>query len=117
MFAYNSEFSAGWHFNATHNYYQKVQGRVFVAVSPLLFGNYKAQLYHRGLARMSICVLEIRTHSESRYNVDDMFQIGEIWLQKYHSGDDRLLSDDQYHVESPHGVWGSQHHHEKLFWV
>ena len=116
LFGKGNEFAVGWHYNKRHMYYQKVSGRVFVAVSRLLYG-YKAQLYRRGgMDVMGTCLLEIRTASKSKNGIDEMFQIGEIWLQLYFSGDENLIYKDNYHVYSAESVWGDDYD-KNLFWI
>ncbi|QNR70478.1 hypothetical protein IAQ67_28630 (plasmid) [Paenibacillus peoriae] len=104
----------GWHHNKRYNLYQKVNGRVFVYVTPMLWGYAQVQLYKRGYSEMSVCKLELRAETAERYR--DLFQVGEVWIQKYSSGDEKLMASDIYAVSNPKGVWGTKAE-EGLYWI
>lgn len=113
MFA-QSYTEKGWHYNAKFNVYQKVSGRIFVYVSKMMFGSYMVQLYLRGRDNMSLCQLEART---SRYErLETMFEMGEEWLQEYHSGDLQTIHQNRYSISNPGGVWGREAHLKK-YWI
>ncbi|WP_280755761.1 hypothetical protein [Paenibacillus sp. LBL] len=103
----------GWHYNQKFNLYQKVAGRVFVYVSPLLFNQYKVQLYMRGFGEMGVCKLELRANNRDR--LEDLYHVGDLWLDKYKSGDLDLIDQDFYSVSNPEGVWEKTE--EKLYWI
>jgi len=104
----------GWHYNERYNLYQKVNGRVFAYVTPLMWGYAQVQLYKRGYSEMGLCLLELRSENTERH--EDLFQLGEVWIQKYLSGDERLIANDLYSISNPQGVWRTKTE-EKLYWI
>jgi hypothetical protein len=96
----------GWHYAKPFNAYQKVNDRVFVYVTGMMFDAFMVQLYIRGKENMSICQLEARTPKIEL--LDFMFQLGEEWLKKYSQGDLVLIHKDKYSISNPEGVWGKK---------
>lgn len=113
MFAQFS-IEKGWHYNAALNVYQKVNGRVFVYVSKLLFGSYMVQLYLRGYHEMSMCQLEAKTRNSD--DLELIFALGENWLLQYHAGDLQMIHQDKYSILNPMGVWKHEAHLQN-YWI
>ncbi|MFF2531239.1 hypothetical protein ACFVS2_20265 [Brevibacillus sp. NPDC058079] len=104
----------GWHYNARFNVYQKVNGRVFVYVSKMMFGSYMVQLYLRGSQNMGVCQLEARTSNPAK--LEKMFEMGEKWLKDYQEGNLNIIHQDTFSISNPDGVWGRDVHLKK-YWI
>lgn len=90
-----------WHYNSNHNVWQKVNNQVFVYVQRMI-GFSMVQCYIRGHKNMTLCILEVRS---SKHSYDQLFAIGETWLDKY--GDDlSKIHLDYHHTANPEGAWG-----------
>jgi hypothetical protein len=115
--AYKITTPKDWHYNEKLDVYQKVNGRVYVYVSRLLFG-YMIQLYFRGsVSENGFCLCEARTENLSKEKLDLMFNMGEQWLDSYCNGKEEEINKCEYAVANPNGVWGSEKIDKKLYWL
>lgn len=69
----------GWVFSPTFRHFQKRKDKVYVYVTPQLFGRWTLQLYPTGY--IGICSLEARV--EEGENIERLFALGEEWLETY----------------------------------
>jgi hypothetical protein len=98
-----TEHHSGWFFSDNIGLSQKVNDRVFVYIQPLING-FSLQLYLRG-QRGGFCTLEVRNDERNLDSLWGLFELGEIWLQEYKSGDITLLEKSRYHIGNPKGIW------------
>jgi hypothetical protein len=103
----------GWFYSEKFNYWQKVEGKVVVYISELIYG-YQVQLYYKG--KIDFCELEARTNMKTEKGYKKLFMIGEMWLLNYSDGDSKKIQNDQYHISNPNGVW-VKNREEKKYWI
>ncbi|MED2737429.1 hypothetical protein [Bacillus toyonensis] len=90
-----------WFFSKRFYHLQKVKGRVYVYIAPLLGSGYKIQLYKRG--ETGICDIEHRSS-----DLKECMKIGDELLEKYHAGDKVEIHKDTYSPHNPDGFWAKR---------
>lgn len=107
---YQSLAPEGWFYSDRYKQFQKVNNKVYVYVSRLMFG-WQTQLYFR--RDVSYCTLEVRTSDVSDEGLNKMFAMGEEWLDKYGDNTENI-EEDKYHISNPNGVWRNG---KKEYWI
>jgi hypothetical protein len=82
----------GWVYSGKFKHYQKVNNKVYVYVTPQLFGRWVGQLYKRG--DTGLCMLEARV--EENEEIEKLFTLAEKWLDKYGNGFDDIHNDPYF---------------------
>lgn len=96
------DYREGWFFTKNEfRQYQQCRGKVACYVEKMMY-IYRANLYVRGV--MTMCELEARTTRER--GPDELFEICEIWLERYQDGDlSHIHRTDPFSIANPSGVW------------
>lgn len=100
-----------WFYSANMSSYQKVNSRVYVYLTPMMWGYHMLQLYLRG-PNPVYCILEARHTTDREY----LIQLGEKWLEQYAAGNIDEINQDPYAINNPDGVWHKDRHLE-AWWI
>lgn len=91
----------GWFWSDNFNHYQKVKNKIYVYVTPQLFGRWIVQAYLRGTTGM--CSLEARV--EENQEIGKLFVLGNKWLELY-GEDTKDMEEDPYNPFNRNGWLG-----------
>ncbi|UJF36611.1 hypothetical protein [Paenibacillus hexagrammi] len=96
----------GWFFsdNPDLNYYQQVRGNVVAYVERMGYF-YVTKMYYKG--QIGACELEARIQRE--YGAEQVFEIAEIWLERYQDGDPGKIEADKFHIWNE--AWSDERKH------